>query len=134
MQNKGRKKKVRYIQSMPDIALFSPRGKPGRPDEILLNVDEFEAFKLFDYQCYSQSEGASQMGMSRPSFGRILRSARKKIADAIINGKIIRIKVEGIQIGVRRKNLPQKEKNNVNFQESEEKLFRKNILKSGKII
>lgn len=105
---KGRTKKVRYIQKMPKISQFSPRGKPGRPDEARLSVDEFEAMKLADYQGYDQSEGANFMGISRPSFGRILRAARKIIADALVNGKILRITIEDVQVGVRQKNLPNK--------------------------
>jgi len=100
---KGRHKKVRYIQKMPEIAQFSPRGKPGRPDEIELKIDQFEAIKLADYQGRNQVEGAEAMGISRPSFGRIVREARKIIADALVNGKIIRIRMGDTQVGVRRK-------------------------------
>jgi predicted DNA-binding protein (UPF0251 family) len=105
---RGRRKKVRYIQKMPSISQFSPRGKPGRPDEIELKVDEFEAIKLADYQGFDQSEGAKVMGLSRASFGRILRHGRKIIADALVNGKIIRIRIGNVQVGVRQKNLPAK--------------------------
>jgi len=107
---KGRRKKIRYIQKMPKIAQFSPRGKPGRPDEIELKVDEYEAIKLADFQGYNQSEGAMAMGLSRPSFGRILRNGRKIVADALVNGKIIRIRIADVQVGVRQKNLPFKDK------------------------
>jgi len=103
MQKRGRPKKVRYIQRMPKVTMFSPRGKPGRPDEILLSIDQYEALKLADYQGFDQTQGAIVMKISRPSFGRILRSARKHIADALINGKIIRIGIGDTQIGVRSK-------------------------------
>jgi len=103
---RGRHKKVRFIQKMPRISLFSPRGKAGRPDEIELKVDEFEAIKLADLQGYSQSEGALAMGLSRPSFGRILRNGRKSVADALVKGKIIRIRIGDVQVGVRQKDLP----------------------------
>ena len=99
---KGRRKKVRYIQKMPSIVQFSPRGKPGRPDEVELRVDEFEAIRLADFHGYDQSEGASLMGLSRPSFGRILRHARKVVADALVHGKIIRVRIGDVQVGVRR--------------------------------
>ena len=56
---KGRKKSVRYIQKMPKTVQFSPRGKPGRPEEIELRVDQYEALKLADFQGYNQSEGAA---------------------------------------------------------------------------
>lgn len=94
---------------MPAVVQFSPRGKPGRPDEIELKVDEFEAIKLADYQGYDQSEGAMAMGISRPSFGRILRNGRTVIADALVHGKIIRIRTGNVQVGVRQKNFPPKD-------------------------
>lgn len=103
MQKRGRPKKVRYIQRMPKITLFSPRGKPGRPDEILLSIDQYEALKLADFQGFDQTQGAIVMKVSRPSFGRILRSARKHVADALVNGKIIKIGIGDTQIGVRSK-------------------------------
>ncbi len=56
--NAGRKKKVRYIQKMPTVAVFSPRGRPGRPNEIELKIDQYEALKLADFQGYDQLEGA----------------------------------------------------------------------------
>ncbi|MDD3375080.1 MAG: DUF134 domain-containing protein [Candidatus Omnitrophica bacterium] len=103
MIKRGRPKKVRYIQRMPTVTLFSPRGKPGRPDEISLTIDQFEALKLADYQGFDQSQGAIVMKVSRPSFGRILRSARKNVANALVNGKIIKIGIGDMQVGVRSK-------------------------------
>lgn len=113
---KGRRNKIRYIQKMPVTLQFSPRGKPGRPDEIELKIDEFEAFKLADYQGYDQSEGALAMGISRASFGRILRKARHIVANALVNGKIIRIRTANIQVGVRQRNFP------IKYQETHPKL------------
>ena len=103
MTNRGRPKKIRYIQRMPKITQFSPRGKPGRPDEISLTIDQFEALKLADYQGFDQSQGAIVMKVSRSSFGRILRSARKNVANALVNGKIIKIGIGDMQVGVRSK-------------------------------
>lgn len=100
---KGRPKKVRFIQKMPAVRQFSPRGKPGRPEEVILHVDEFEALKLADFQMFSQAEGATAMRLSRASFGRSVREARRKIADALVNGKIIKIQMGDAQIGVRQK-------------------------------
>ena len=103
MTQQGRPKKVRYIQKMPTVRQFSPRGKPGRPEEIVLYIDEFEAFKLSDYQFFSQTQGALAMKLSRASFGRALRCARRKIADALVCGKIIKIQMGDAQIGVRQR-------------------------------
>ena len=99
---RGRPKKVRYIQRMPKIVQFSPRGKPGRPDEIELTLDEFEAIKLADYQGFRQDQGAVAMRLSRASFGRIVRKARKKVAEALVMGKIVRIRMGDVQVGVRK--------------------------------
>lgn len=123
---KGRKNKVRIIQKMPKISQFSPRGKAGRPDEIELRVDQFEAIKVADYQGYNQSEGAKLMGVSRASFGRILRMGRKVVADAIVNGKIIRIRVGNVQVGVRQKNFPLKSSLDLSEVES---VLKNNILR-----
>jgi len=108
LTRRGRRKKIRYIQKMPKTAQFSPRGNPGRPDEAQLNIDHYEAIKLADHQGYNQSEGAKAMGISRPTFGRILREARKILADALTNSKIIRIRTGDTQVGVRPHNLPAK--------------------------
>jgi len=124
---KGRKKKVRYIQKMPKSSLFSPRGKPGRPDEVELKIDQFEAIKLADYQGYDQSEGAKLMGISRPSFGRILRQGRNIVADAIVNAKIIRIRTADVQVGVRQRNVLHKDE--AAALQSNEHIIRDKILK-----
>lgn len=126
---KGRKKKVRYIQEMPPVSQFSPRGRPGRPDEIELKVDEFEALKLADYQGYDQAEGAVAMGISRASFGRILRNARKIVATAMVEGCSIRIRIGDVQVGVRQRNLPKKTRESKDPIEDVEKVLRQNILK-----
>ncbi|MFT5387370.1 MAG: putative DNA-binding protein (UPF0251 family) [Candidatus Omnitrophota bacterium] len=105
---KGRRKKVRYVQKMPKTKTFSPRGTAGRPDEVLLAIDQFEAIKLADYQGYNQSEGAVAMGISRASFGRIVRAGRRIIADALVNGKIIKIGIANVQVGVKQRNIPKK--------------------------
>ena len=123
----GRRKKIRYIQKMPRIVQFSPRGKTGRPDEIELKVDEFEAIKLNDFQGYNQSEGAQAMGISRPTFGRILRNARQVLANALVNGKIIRIRIGNVQVGVKQKNLFSKKE--LKVIQLEEEAIRQNILK-----
>ncbi len=123
---KGRQCKVRYIQKMPMIAQFSPRGKVGRPDEIELRVDQFEAIKLADFQGFDQSEGAKAMGLSRPSFGRILRQGRRVLADALVNGKTLRIRIGNVQVGVRQHDFPNKR--TVESSQEVERTFRENIL------
>ena len=91
MRPKGRPKKYRRILKQPRITRFSPRGRAGRPDEIEMAVEEFEAVRLADYLGYSQQEAAKSMHISQQTFSRILKRARRAIADILVNGKIIKI-------------------------------------------
>lgn len=96
---KGRPKKTRLIKGEPQIGQFSPRGRPGRPDEVELTVDQYEAIRLADYKGMEQTQACKLMGISRQTFGRILKEAHKKLSDGLINGKIIRIAGGKVQIG-----------------------------------
>ncbi len=60
-------------------------------EEVCLNIEEAEAIRLKDVQDLDQEGSALQMNISRPTFQRILESARKKMADALLGGKAIRI-------------------------------------------
>lgn len=91
MKKRGRPNKYRIVKSDPRISQFSPRGKPGRPEEIQLAMDEFEAIRLADFKGLSQEEASKSMHISQETFSRILRKAHKAVADAIVLGKIIRI-------------------------------------------
>ena len=91
MKPVGRPKKARHVKKRPQIVVFSPRGKPGRPDEVSLKYEELEALRLADFGGLKQKEAARHMKISRQSFGRVLQRARKIVADGLINGKIIRI-------------------------------------------
>ncbi|MEA3489163.1 MAG: DUF134 domain-containing protein [Candidatus Omnitrophota bacterium] len=91
MRLKGRPKKKKIVQDRPRIDHFSPRGKPGRPDEAIVAMEEYESIRLHDYLGMHQKEAARMMGISQQSFSRIVREARKKVSDALVNAKIIRI-------------------------------------------
>ncbi|MBU0614457.1 MAG: DUF134 domain-containing protein [Nanoarchaeota archaeon] len=82
----------RRVMFQPGVTYFKPAGVPmGMLVGVVLAVDEFEAIRLKDYEGHEQSEAAEKMGISQPTFHRLILCARKKIADAIINGKSIRI-------------------------------------------
>jgi len=87
----GRPRKRRFIESDPKVSQFSPRGRPGRPDEALLGLDEFEAIRLAHYKGLSQADAARSMNISQQTFSRTIKRAQKAIADAIVNGKTIYI-------------------------------------------
>lgn len=82
----------RKVGYHPEVSYFKPRGIPMLDlEEVTLTVDEREAIRLADLQGLSHEEGGELMGVSRATFGRILRNARRIIADAIISGKAINI-------------------------------------------
>jgi predicted DNA-binding protein (UPF0251 family) len=60
-------------------------------EEVNLTLDELEAVRLADLQGLYQEEAAKSMNISRQTFGNIIGSAHKKIADSLLNGKALRI-------------------------------------------
>ncbi|MFA5173588.1 MAG: DUF134 domain-containing protein [Candidatus Pacearchaeota archaeon] len=82
----------RRVRFNPNVTYFKPRGIPLRQlNEVILTIDEFEAIRLKDLESLEQEECAKKMNISQPTFHRLVVSARKKISDAIINGKAIKI-------------------------------------------
>jgi len=63
----------------------------GGLEEVLLGRDEVEAIRLKNLIGLSQEEAAAQMGVSQPTFHRLLLSAHQKLTDAVVNGKALRI-------------------------------------------
>ncbi len=91
----------RKVGFKPEVSYFKPRGIPMLDlTEVRLTVDEREAIRLADLQGLSHEEGGELMEVSRATFGRILRNARRVIADAIINGKAINIEGGNYEIVV----------------------------------
>jgi len=87
-----RPKCCRKISALPGNNLFKPETQGSRAfEETVLTLDEIEAVRLADLDNKYQDEAAAEMNVSRQTFGRIIKSARNKIADALINGKTIRI-------------------------------------------
>ncbi len=89
----------RKIGCEPDANYFKPKGIPASLlEEVALTLDEFEAVRLADLEGLYQEEAAARMRISRQTFGRIIESARGKIADALVNGKAL--KIEGGNVSV----------------------------------
>ncbi|MFH0941318.1 MAG: DUF134 domain-containing protein [Candidatus Omnitrophota bacterium] len=87
-----RPKKTRWIKCEPGERCFKPRCKPlSKLKCVRLSLDEFEAMRLADLEGLKQVDAARLMHISRPTFSRIVASARKKIADGLVNIKVIRI-------------------------------------------
>lgn len=82
----------RQVASEPESNYFKPRGIPmSSLEEVTMTVDEFEALRLADLEGLYQEQAAERMGISRPTFGRIVESAHRKVADALVNSKALNI-------------------------------------------
>ncbi len=85
--------KPRRVIFDPNVTYFKPRAVPlSMLEEVDLGVDELEALRLCDLKALSQAKAAKKMGISQSTLGRILASARKKITEALIKGKAIKIR------------------------------------------
>ena len=95
--------KCRRVGFLPEMTYFKPAGVPLRSlEEVRLSVEEAEAIRLKDLEGLDQEECAERMHVSRPTFQRVLGSARKTLADALLNGKAIRIEGGNFEAAVRR--------------------------------
>jgi predicted DNA-binding protein (UPF0251 family) len=82
----------RRIRFEPGVTYFKPAGIPaGVLDEVVVTLDELEALRLADLNGLYQEQAAEQMKISRPTFARIVEAARKKVAEALIHGKALRL-------------------------------------------
>ncbi len=87
----ARPPKERRVEYIPEVRFFKPAGIPMRNiAEINLSIEEVEAIRLKDQEGLTQQECSEKMEVSRPTFQRVLTSARRKIADALIDGMAIR--------------------------------------------
>jgi uncharacterized protein len=92
MRHTGRRKKHRHVDADHSRICFKPCGIKRQSLEIAqLSQDEMEAIRLSDHLGLYQQECAERMGISRPTFSRTIEGARRKIADALLNGKAIMI-------------------------------------------
>lgn len=87
-----RPKYCRKIGCIPDINYYKPKGIPSSQlEEVILTLDEYESIKLADFEGLYQEDASLKMDISRQTFGRILDSAHRKIADVLIHGKALKI-------------------------------------------
>ena len=90
--------RCRRIRCRPDTNYFKPRGIPlDALEEVNLTLDELEAIRLADLGELYQEDAAKKMDVSRQTFGNIINSAHKKIADALLNAKALKIEGGNIE-------------------------------------
>jgi predicted DNA-binding protein (UPF0251 family) len=91
------------VAFVPGVTYFKPAGIPlPSLEEVRLSVEEAEALRLKDIEGMEQEQGARMMNISRSTFQRILVSAHQKIADALLNGKALRIDGGNFEVTTRR--------------------------------
>lgn len=87
-----RPRKYRRVCCLPESNLFGPLNVINLNGEIIImNVEEYETIRLIDLEGFTQEECAEQMKIARTTVQRIYNDARKKIAQSLVNGKLIRI-------------------------------------------
>ena len=80
--------RCRRICFEPKYDSFAPCGAENM-GQVLLTVDEFEAVRLIDYEKRTHEQCARQMGISRTTVTEMYERARSKIADCIVNGRLL---------------------------------------------
>lgn len=84
---------------MPGVAYFKPAGIPLRIlEEVVVTLDEVESLRLADLEGLYQEKAAEQMKISRPTFSRLIESAHKKVAEALVEGKALRLEGGPVQM------------------------------------
>ncbi|ACF12923.1 protein of unknown function DUF134 [Chloroherpeton thalassium ATCC 35110] len=79
---------IRKVTRLPKCKSFKPVGVPRKVlEQAILALDEYEAIRLADYLKLEHLEAAEKMGISRPTFTRLIERARTKLASAIIEAK-----------------------------------------------
>jgi predicted DNA-binding protein (UPF0251 family)/predicted Fe-Mo cluster-binding NifX family protein len=95
----------RRVGFLPHVLYFKPAGvRLAELAEVVIGHDELEALRLKDLLGIPQEEAAQQMNVSQPTFHRLLASAHEKMADAVVNGKALRI--EGGNVSVDDQKIP----------------------------
>ena len=88
----ARPQNKRIVHEPPIFTHFKPVGvRSSNLRQVELTLDEFEAFRLVDYNGLSHAEAADEMEISRSTFTRLIEKTRRKIADFLIHGKVLTI-------------------------------------------
>ena len=85
----SRPKRIRRMTNPPHFKGFMPIGQSEEKHPVIINFEEYEAIRLSDFELNGQVEASKIMGISRPTYTRIYESARRKVAEAFIQGKTI---------------------------------------------
>lgn len=84
-----RPRKCRKVCCLPENTRFAPLGFRSAAAPVILTVDEYESIRLIDLEDMTQQECAEKMNVVRTSIQATYASARKKLADMLVNGKLL---------------------------------------------
>lgn len=101
-----RPKKCRRVCGLPSCREFGPRGAGCSGETVTLGLDEYEAIRLIDREGLQQEQAAAQMGVARTTVQAMVGAARRKIADCLVEGKILRIEGGDVAVCERREGCP----------------------------
>jgi predicted DNA-binding protein (UPF0251 family) len=94
--------KCRWVEYLPQVTSFAPVGVVGTAIErIQLSVEELEAIRLKDLEQLEGEEAGERMGISRPTFQRLLDEAHRKVAEALVLGKSLSVRGGNYQVAMR---------------------------------
>ena len=89
----------RRVDALPPSTYFKPRGVPvSELEETVLSVDELEALRLADLEGLYHEEAAARMNVSRATFGRIVETARRKVAEVLVRGRALKIEGGAVEM------------------------------------
>lgn len=80
---------TRSVHGLPPHRLYGPLNTRGNMETIIMSIEEYETVRLIDELNHTQAECATEMGIGRTTAQRIYNSARKKLANCLVNGKIL---------------------------------------------
>jgi len=87
-----RPRKCRKVCCLPDSNKFGPLDSPIKGEYfVIMSVDEYETIRLIDFEGLSQEECANLMHVARTTVQGIYSDARRKLAESLVNGKVLRI-------------------------------------------
>jgi len=87
-----RPRKWRNVCTLPEYNRFGPLGVgAGQREAVTMSVDEYETIRLIDIEGFTQEMCAKQMNVARTTIQGIYEVARRKVADTLVNGKVLLI-------------------------------------------
>ena len=87
-----RPRKCRKVCCLPESNRFGPlNAQINQEHFVIMTVDEYETIRLIDLEEFTQEECSDQMNIARTTVQRIYNDARKKLAESLVKGKVLRI-------------------------------------------